>query len=246
MAPNDTGQGGATGAFFDVDGTLAASNLVDAYIDFRLSNRTLPGRGIWLLGFIPKLPYYALVDWFSRARFNKILFGSYEDVLLEELRSWAEREGVQYWASRLYADARLEIGRHRDRGHKIGLVTGGLMVTVRPLSSMLSVDGVAAAEVESFNGRLTGRLATGPLSGQAKVEGTWRLADTMGVDLRKSYAYADSYSDRHFLECVGHPVAVNPDRRLRRLARARGWSIRMWRRRGSIERLPIEETIKSG
>ncbi|MCH7997566.1 MAG: hypothetical protein IIB11_07325, partial [Chloroflexi bacterium] len=71
MALDDVGQGGATGAFFDVDGTLAASNLVDAYIDFRLSNRTLPSRGIWLLGFIPKLPYYALVDRFSRARFNR-------------------------------------------------------------------------------------------------------------------------------------------------------------------------------
>ncbi|MEE9249057.1 MAG: HAD-IB family hydrolase [Dehalococcoidia bacterium] len=246
MAPDDAGQGGVTGVFFDVDGTLAASNLVDAYIDFRLSNRTLLRRGLWLLSFIPKLPYYALVDRFSRARFNRMFLGSYEGVLLEELRSWAEREGVQYWVSRLYADALLEIGRHRQQGHKIGLVTGGLLVTVRPLSSMLSVDAVAAAEAESLNGRLTGRLATGPPSGQTKAEETRRLADTMGVDLGKSYAYADSYSDRHFLECVGHPVAVNPDRRLRRLARARGWSIRMWRRRGSIGRLTIEETIKSG
>ena len=246
MAPDDAGQGGETGVFFDVDGTLAASNLVDAYIDFRLSNRTLPSRGVWLLGFLPKLPYYALVDRFSRARFNRIFLGSYEGVLLEELRSWAEGEGVQYWASRLYADALLEIGRHREQGHKIGLVTGGLLVTVRPLSSMLSVDAVAAAEAESLNGRMTGRLATGPPSGQAKVEETRRLAETMGVDLRKSYAYADSYSDRHFLECVGHPVAVNPDRRLRKLARARGWSIRTWRRRDSNERLPIEETINSG
>jgi phosphoserine phosphatase len=51
------------------------------------------------------------------------------------------------------------------------------------------------------------------------------------VDLQKSYAYADSYADREILECVGHPVAVNPDRRLRKVAQSRGWETRIWRRR---------------
>ena len=49
------------------------------------------------------------------------------------------------------------------------------------------------------------------------------LAAAEGIDLDASTAYSDSHTDLPFLEAVGHPVAVNPDRRLRRLARERGW-----------------------
>ena len=55
------------------------------------------------------------------------------------------------------------------------------------------------------------------------------LSDSLGIDLEHSYAYGDSYADKEFLESVGHPVAVNPDRRLKKLAESRGWPIHNWR-----------------
>ncbi len=54
-----------------------------------------------------------------------------------------------------------------------------------------------------------------------------------GVDLRRSYAYADSISDLPMLEAVGNPVAVNPDRRLAAAARERGWQLRRWSKDGA-------------
>jgi phosphoserine phosphatase len=45
------------------------------------------------------------------------------------------------------------------------------------------------------------------------------------VDLAESYAYADSTSDLHLLEMVGHPVATYPDDGLRPIALERGWQI---------------------
>ena len=102
---------------------------------------------------------------------------------------------------------------------------------VRPVMGIVEADGCVAAEPESQDGRLTGQLSGGPLSGPAKAAETRRFADAWGVDLKSSYAYADSYADRDFLECLGHPVAVNPDRRLRRLAAARGWETRIWGRK---------------
>jgi phosphoserine phosphatase len=51
------------------------------------------------------------------------------------------------------------------------------------------------------------------------------LAADDGIDLAGSTAYSDSYSDVPFLEAVGHPVAANPDRKLRRIARERGWPV---------------------
>ena len=51
------------------------------------------------------------------------------------------------------------------------------------------------------------------------------LAAREEVDLAASTAYSDSAADLPFLEVVGRPVAVNPDRRLRRVARERGWPV---------------------
>jgi phosphoserine phosphatase len=48
------------------------------------------------------------------------------------------------------------------------------------------------------------------------------------VDLSRSYAYGDSYSDRPLLEAVGHPVAVNPDPQLYRHAKSKQWPVAQW------------------
>ena len=240
MTQDEAADGRDIGAFFDVDGTLAASNLVDTYVDFKLRGRRPLPKGLWLLGFIPRLPYYALVDRLSRARFNEVFSRNYKGVAQKELCSWAETSGMEFWASRLYPAALQEIRFHRERGHRIALVTGGLKPMIQPLMKILDADGCLAAEPQSRDGLLTGQLAGGPLSGPAKAEGTRRLAHAWSVDLARSYVYADSSSDRDFLECIGHPVAVNPDRRLRRLAKSRGWDTREWRRRdtGLISAVP--------
>ena len=51
------------------------------------------------------------------------------------------------------------------------------------------------------------------------------LAARDGLDLAASTAYSDSHTDLPFLETVGHPVVVNPDRALRRVAAERGWPV---------------------
>jgi len=52
-----------------------------------------------------------------------------------------------------------------------------------------------------------------------------RYAREHNVDTARSKAYSDSFSDLPMLESVGLPAAVNPDRRLRRIARERNWPI---------------------
>ena len=46
--------------------------------------------------------------------------------------------------------------------------------------------------------------------------------------LEHCYFYSDSYTDLPMLEAVGYPRVVNPDLRLRRLARRRGWPVLDW------------------
>ncbi len=79
-----------------------------------------------------------------------------------------------------------------------------------------------ASRAEVSDGAYTGRLER-RLYGKAKADALVELATEEGIELAESTAYSDSYSDVPLLEAVGHPVAVNPDRALRRLAAEADW-----------------------
>ena len=98
-----------------------------------------------------------------------------------------------------------------------------------PLAELLGVPDLLCTELEVVDGRLTGRHIAPACAGAGKVVYAERYAAEHGVDLGRSYFYTDSYSDLPMLERVGCPRVVNPDPRLRRRARARGWEIERWR-----------------
>ena len=93
---------------------------------------------------------------------------------------------------------------------------------VEEIASRLGFDGAIASRAEVRDGAYTGRLER-RLYGQAKADALVELATAEGIDLASSTAYSDSYSDVPFLEAVGHPVVVNPDRALRRIADEAEW-----------------------
>ena len=80
-------------------------------------------------------------------------------------------------------------------------------------------------------GRYTGELVGDILHGPAKAEAVAALAAQRGIDLSGSSAYSDSINDLPLLELVGDPRAVNPDRKLRAVARTRGWPVHELRAR---------------
>src|SRR4051794_19931316 len=78
---------------------------------------------------------------------------------------------------------------------------------------------------EVRDGFYTGR-PDGPFTyREGKPVAIREVAEREGIDLSESYAYSDSESDLPMLRCVGHPVAVNPDTELERVARQEGWRI---------------------
>jgi fatty acyl-CoA reductase len=218
-------------AFFDVDDTLSSTNVIRTYLDFWLQGLPRRVRLFRLAWFLPKVPYYVLLDTISRARFSQAFFKNYARVERSGLDTWAESAVERYWRPRLFPQALERLRRHREEGHRIVLVSGGVEPVLRPLARLLEVDVLVAAELETRDGHLTGRLLHGPMSAERKAEATRRVGADLNLDLERSYAYSDSYSDRAFLESIGNPVAVNPDWRLRNLARARGWPIEQWRHR---------------
>ena len=217
-----------TAGFFDVDSTLCSTNIVSAYLDFRLQHVPVFERWVHLAITLVKSPYYALLDNINRDRFCEVFYRKYAQVAEADLERWAAGSAERYWSPRLFPSAIQQLEEHRALGHRIILISGGIEPMVKPLAEVLRVDAIVGAKPEVEGRQLTGRLVNGALNGIKKAEAARHISALLGVDLKSSYAYGDSYADTELLECVGNPVAVNPDRRLRKLARSRGWPIHKW------------------
>ncbi len=215
-------------AFFDVDGTLTATNVLMPLIWLQRENLPRHHYWLWLCKLICHLPIYLVADQIDRRIFVTLFFRQYAGIASDKAKQWFWENFESSLKPRIYDDALREIQWHRERNHQIVLVTGGADFTVAPLAQWLNAD-LLAAKLEEVDGRFTGKLVGKPLIGVGKAEAIKTYAGEKGIDLRASYAYGDSVSDAPMLECVGNPVAVNPDRKLRRLAIRRGWKIVRWR-----------------
>ena len=117
---------------------------------------------------------------------------------------------------------------HRERGEPAYIVSTTLQEVVETLAGALGFDGAIGSVCEVVDGIYTGRTLRA-CHGAGKADALRELADRERFDLPASTAYSDSHTDLPFLEAVGHPIAVNPDRELRRIAGERGWPILRFR-----------------
>jgi HAD superfamily hydrolase (TIGR01490 family) len=114
---------------------------------------------------------------------------------------------------------------HQDAGRPVFIVTAASQGTAEMLAHVLFFDGAAGSKLDQRDGVYTGRF-DGPFCyGEGKPVRMRELAEEKGVDLAESWAYSDSASDLPMLRAVGHPVAVNPDAELSRVAREEGWDV---------------------
>ncbi len=157
------------------------------------------------------------------------------DLLRGKARKDFARLGPQVLAGvlpRLYPQM-LEIAwEHQDAGRRVYIVTAASQDTAELIAHVVGFDGGIGTPLEAVDGIYTGRLS-GPMAyreGKAEVMRT--LAQREGIVLDKSWAYSDSESDLPMLRAVGHPVAVNPDGPLLKVARDEDWEVLRFERLG--------------
>jgi HAD superfamily hydrolase (TIGR01490 family) len=146
-----------------------------------------------------------------------------------------QRLGPQVLAGvlpRLYPQMLKIAWDHQDAGRPVYIVTAASQDTASMIAHVLGFDGGLGTPLEEADGVYTGRLA-GPMAYRdGKPQAMQALAESEGIDLGESYAYSDSESDLPMLRAVGHPVAVNPDGALARVARQEGWDVLRFERLG--------------
>ncbi len=125
----------------------------------------------------------------------------------------------------IYREVIDEAYAHQDAGRAVYIVTAASQELADVLAHVLVLDGGIGMRSEVRDGVYTGRLA-GPFTyREGKAEAIRELAAREGIDLAESFAYSDSESDLPMMRAVGHPVAVNPDAELQRVAHQEGWRV---------------------
>jgi len=147
---------------------------------------------------------------------------------------------------KLYAGTIALAQTHLDRGERVWLVSAAPVEVASLIARKLGLTGALGTVSETSGGVYTGQLVGAPLHGPAKAEAVRALADREGLDVAQCAAYSDSANDIPLLSLVGHPVAVNPDTKLRRHARAMGWQVFDYRTGRKAARIGLPSAVVSG
>jgi HAD superfamily hydrolase (TIGR01490 family) len=211
-------------AFFDLDKTVIAKASMMAfsrpfYREGLLTRRIL-ARGLW--GQLLFLHFGARAQTLERLRLRMLqLTEGWEQ---ERVKRIVAETLIQVVAPITYKEALELIADHKAAGRRVYIVSAAPEEIVEPLARYLGAEGAIATQAAVSAGRYTGQLLSYAF-GPQKAATIRQIAQRDNLDLSESWAYSDSATDVPMLEAVGHPVAVNPDRALRRTARMRGWPV---------------------
>jgi fatty acyl-CoA reductase len=213
-------------AVFDMEGTIISSNVVESYVWTRMADLEVDEWPRELASVFGHIPTYLQIDRRDRGDFLRTFFRRYEGASVTGVDRLIDEHVGEFMLQKASAAAIRRVREHRAAGHRTFLITAAAEAFVRPLAPLF--DLVIGAELQERDGRYTGFMSQPPLVGEARAAWLKRYATLEGVDLRHSYAYADSYSDLPLLRAVGNPVVVSPDSSLYRYARRRRWPIEEW------------------
>ena len=206
-----------TCAIFDLDGTIIRVSSEQVFLSYILSHGEIPISN--LLAWTSNL---LKVRSLSVAKPNKIYLRGLEQQRLHEI---ARRCFVERLRPSIASHIAQLIHGHRAEGRTVILMSGSLSFLVQPFHAHFQTDFMVAHELEVVDGKFTGqRVGLHPYA-ENKAKLAEQLAAEHGFDLSRSYAYGNHHTDAHKLALFGYPVAVNPDEKLRRIAKENGWQI---------------------
>jgi putative phosphoserine phosphatase/1-acylglycerol-3-phosphate O-acyltransferase len=222
-------RGRRVGAFFDYDGTLISGYSGNALFRERLRRRDVS------VGEIGR-SMVAVMDMNLRGSDVSQLF----DIMARGLRGRLEDEahelGERLFAKRVagwvFPESRELVRAHQRMGHTVAVASSASLYQVAPFARDAGIEHVLCTLLEVEEGVFTGRLGGPVLWGPGKARAVREFSSVRGIDLGRSYAYANGDEDVDFLETVGHPRPINPMSGLARTARERGWPVSRFGSRG--------------
>ena len=223
-------EGPTVGAFFDFDGTLMAG-----FSATHLSKARFRARDVGFRELVQTVAV-GIRAGVGRAGFDDLLqigADAWKGRDHADLEAMGERLFEEAIADLVFPEMRALVVAHLDRGHTVVLSSSATEYQVEPVARYLGIDRVLCNRYVKSDGVLTGELQRPVIWGPSKAGAVQQLAAEAGVDLARSYFYADGDEDVALMHLVGHPRPTNPRKGLAKVARARGWPILRFTSRAS-------------
>lgn len=221
----------AAAAYCDVDGTLTATTIVTPMVWYRRKRGSVADM-LWIASLPVRGPWWLLLDRLNRGASNKAIYSNYEGFDAQWMRDNAQACFEECLKPRFFSKALERIEALKSSGVRPVLVTGSLDFIMQPLADFLGAELIAPGLLER-NGFFTGELDREPLTGNAKYVAICKHACSHSgekkIDLSASFAMGDAHGDLEMLHAVGHPIACNPDGRLKKIALEKKWEIAQWK-----------------
>lgn len=214
-------------AFFDVDYTL-----IDGNSGFYSSLR-LVKHGVLKKRRIVQAVAYSLAALLFHPDVKKIY-----EIAISDMAGWPLTKILKIGnecferdiKKRLFPQGVALVKKHQEKGDRVALLSSGPHMTLQALQKFLKIDEAFTMGPEIINGILTSQIQLPICHAEGKIYYAEEFAKKKGVSLQKCYFYTDHISDLPLLEKVGHPVLVNPSKRLEQIAKKKGWEILKFKR----------------
>jgi putative phosphoserine phosphatase/1-acylglycerol-3-phosphate O-acyltransferase len=210
------------GAFFDFDGTLIDGYSATAYFTDRFRRREMR---------LDEAVDIVRVLW--RGDMDEREFADVISKAVVELAAHPEQEVIELWsrlfkekiARLLFPEAWSLVKAHQKMGHTVAIATSATRYQAAPIAEELGIEHLLCTRATVRDGRLTGGVEGAPLWGAGKAAAVCDFATAHGIELSRSYGYANGNEDIAFLKTVGHATAVNPKPALIEAAQRAGWTM---------------------
>lgn len=218
-------------AFFDVDGTLTKTRVWTGILAYFRANRIHLGRHYLFLFWHFILYRIQKIGLISQVRFRSIWaknlswhFQGFDTQQAQQMWDWVLDTQIQNeWRPEMI----VKLEEHKSNGDTVFLVSGGPVGLLERIAQEIGADYAVGTRHEIIKGVYTGKPDGEACQGENKALFVQeKIQDlSLEIDLKSSFAYADSFADAALLSLVGNPVAVFPDAELRALAEERRWKI---------------------
>ncbi|MGD9794442.1 MAG: HAD-IB family hydrolase, partial [Acidimicrobiia bacterium] len=218
-------------ALFDLDGTVVYGYTAQVMAQDRLRRREVGLDEFFALGKA------GVAAGFGRAGFADVLAVStaaLADRPEAELIETGERLFAKKIAERIYPEMRALVAAHQRRGHTVAIVSSATQYQVEPIARELGITNIVCNRLEVIDGVLTGKVVQPVIWGESKADQAQVFAAARGIDLSRSYFYADGDEDAALMHLVGNPRPTNPRPGLEKVANRRGWPVLKFTSRGNV------------
>lgn len=214
-------------AYFDVDGTLTKSNIVEPLLYIKKQVMSPFSYRLWKSVLPFRFIYWTFLDRINRERATASIYRQYKGISVEKMDVFHAPCYQEKYKKKLFPKALETVKVLREQGTRIVLVSGSLNIFLQLLAEELEAELISSC-LETKDGFYTGAMDGRAVSGKRKAELISIHAYNNDFDLGNCASFGDSADDIPMLHAVKYPVAINPDKKLASYAQKNDWKSLIW------------------